>query len=291
MEKREKGFYIAELIFSYIIFGSIGIFVKGIPLPSSVIAAFRGIVGALFIFLYMLIARKKILRDEIKENALKLFISGFAIGFNWIFLFESYRYTSIATATLCYYMAPVFVVAAAPIFLKERLTLKSVICIVVALAGMFLVSGASLGSATDIYGILFALAAAVLYASVIICNKKMGKIAAETRALLQLFVAGITVLPYALITNDIGKVTLSTEAVILLFIIGIVHTGLAYAMTLGSVAKVEAGTVAVLSYIDPIVAILLEAVLINKALPTVTVTLGAILILGATSAASIKTRR
>ena len=132
MEDKNKAFLITELVVSYIIFGTIGLFVRGIPLPSSVIAAFRGIVGAVLIFAFMLITRKKINAAELSSNWLYLFISGLAMGFNWIFLFEAYRYTSIATATLCYYMAPVFVVAAAPLVLKEKLTLKSIICIAAA---------------------------------------------------------------------------------------------------------------------------------------------------------------
>ncbi len=291
MEKNNKGFFIAQLTVSYIIFGTIGLFVRGIPLPSSVIASFRGIVGALLIFIFMQVARKKLEKTELRANAVHLFISGLAMGFNWIFLFEAYRYTSIATATLCYYMAPVFVVAAAPLFLKERLTFKGVICIAVALFGMFLISGASLGSSSDIYGILLALAAALLYATVIICNKKMRPIAAETRAMSQLATAGITVLPYALFTADVKDVSFTVTAAVLLVTVGVVHTGVAYVMTLGSVAKVEAGTVAVLSYIDPIVAILLEAIVINKSLPSLAVTAGAVLILGATAFSSISFKK
>lgn len=288
MEKNNKSFFIAELIISYVIFGTIGLFVRGIPLPSSVIAAFRGIVGAVLIFLFMLLTRRKVSLAEIKSNGGLLFFSGLAMGFNWIFLFEAYRYTSIATATLCYYMAPVFVVAAAPLFLRERLTLRGVICIIAALFGMFLISGASLGSRSDIYGVLLGLAAALLYATVIICNKKMKPIAAETRALTQLFVAGTTVLPYTLLTASLEEASFTAKGAILLVVVGVVHTGAAYVMSLGSMARVDAGTVAVLSYIDPIVAILLEAAFINKQLPSLTVVLGAVLILGATAVSSGK---
>ena len=167
--------YTAYLLISYIIFGTIGLFVKFIPLPSAVIAAFRGICGALFIYIYMLITKKRIESREIKSNALILAFSGLAIGFNWIFLFEAYRYTSIATATLCYYMAPVFVMIAAPFVLKEKIRLKNIVCIIIAVIGMVLVSGASFGDKRELLGVLLGLAAATLYAFVIICNKKWAK--------------------------------------------------------------------------------------------------------------------
>lgn len=284
MEKRSNGFYTAQLLISYVIFGSVGIFVRYIPLPSSVIAAFRGIVGGLLILLFMLATKRKIEKTEIVKNATPLFISGLAIGFNWIFLFEAYRYTSIAAATLCYYMAPIFVVIAAPIILKERLSPKNIVCVLTALAGMFLVSSEAL-TGPSLYGILFGLAAALLYATAIICNKMTHDIAPETRAMTQLFTAGITVLPYTLLTADIGGVGLSAAAVIMLVAVGVLHTGVAYVLNLGSLERVSAGTVAVLGYTDPIVAILLEAV-IDMKLPSYTVMLGAVLILGATAANS-----
>ena len=287
MEKQGR-IYTLYLLLSYFIFGSIGLFVKFVPLPSAVIAAFRGICGASFIFIFMLIAKKRISTAELRSNFLWLALSGLAIGFNWIFLFEAYRYTSIATATLCYYMAPVFVSVAAPFILKERLTLKNIASIIVALIGMGLVSGASFNGG-EILGVLLGLSAALLYSFAIICNKKMGEIAPETRALSQLLIAGITVLPYTLLTLDTASLTINTQGIILLIIIGVVHTGVAYVLNLGSVARVPAGTVAVLSYTDPVVAIILEAIVFMK-LPDITVIIGAVLILGATAAASIEVR-
>ncbi len=286
---RNSKAYAAYLMISYIIFGTIGLFVKFIPLPSAVIAAFRGICGALFIYIFMVITKKRIEAREIKSNALWLSFSGFAIGFNWIFLFEAYRYTSIATATLCYYMAPVFVMVAAPFVLKEKTSIKNIVCIIIAVLGMVLVSGASFGYKKELLGVLFGLAAAVLYAFVIICNKKMGEIAAETRALSQLLIAGVTVLPYTLLTVKADALSADLRTIVFLIIIGIVHTGFAYVLNLGTVAKVPAGTVAVLSYTDPVVAILLEAVVLVT-LPSLSVIAGAVLILGATAAASIEVR-
>ena len=281
--------YTAYLLISYIIFGTIGLFVKFIPLPSAVIAAFRGICGALFIYIYMLITKKRIESREIKSNALILAFSGLAIGFNWIFLFEAYRYTSIATATLCYYMAPVFVMIAAPFVLKEKIRLKNIVCIIIAVIGMVLVSGASFGDKRELLGVLLGLAAATLYAFVIICNKKMGDIASETRALSQLLIAGVTVLPYTLLTVKVNELSADKTGILFLIIIGIVHTGFAYVLNLGTVAKVPAGTVAVLSYTDPVVAIILEAVVLLT-IPKLTVIAGAVLILGATAAASLEKR-
>ena len=135
------GFARAKLILAMTIFGTIGIFVKYIPLPSSVIACTRGFVGVIFLLLVTLISKNKISFKDIKKNLLLLVISGAFIGINWILLFEAYRYTTVATATLCYYMAPIFITIASPFILKEKLTLKKSFCVLVALIGMFFVSG------------------------------------------------------------------------------------------------------------------------------------------------------
>ena len=50
----------AKLILAMTIFGTIGIFVKYIPLPSSVIACARGFVGVLFLLVVTFISRNKI---------------------------------------------------------------------------------------------------------------------------------------------------------------------------------------------------------------------------------------
>ena len=164
-----------KLASAMITFGTIGIFRKYIDLPSSMIAMARGLGGMLFLLAVILIGRKKCSRETIKKNAPLLLLSGTFIGFNWILLFEAYRYTTIATATLCYYMAPVIVIIASPFLLRERLTIKKAICVLCSLCGITLVSGifspSSAASATDPRGILLGLGAAVLYATVVLMNK------------------------------------------------------------------------------------------------------------------------
>ena len=130
-----------ELIASMFIFGTIGIFVRHIPLPSSMIALARGFVGAFFVLLFVYLKKSKLDKSAIKKNFVMLALSGAFIGINWILLFESYNYTTVATATLCYYMQPIFVILASPFLLKEKLTVKKVACVVVALIGMVFVSG------------------------------------------------------------------------------------------------------------------------------------------------------
>lgn len=271
-----------QLIASMVIFGTIGLFVRYIPLPSSVIACVRGFVGMLFLLLVMALRRKKPDTAAIKKNLLVLIISGAAIGVNWILLFEAYRFTTVATATLCYYLAPMFVLLASPLVLKERLTLRKLLCVIVSLIGMVFVSGVAssgLPSVGELTGVLLGLGAAVLYASVVLLNKKMTGIAANDRTLMQLGLAAVTISPYILLTEDLSTLALTLPALGLLLFVGVVHTGIAYAMYFGSLKDLKAQTAAILSYIDPIVAIILSALLLREHMGLGGI-VGAVLILG-----------
>jgi len=271
------------LIGSVSIFGTIGILRKFIPLPSSVVALIRGLVGTLFLLAVLACKGQRLNLDAIRKNGLKLIYSGAAIGFNWIFLFEAYRYTSVATATLCYYLAPILVILAAPLVLKEKLTQRKGICAAVALAGMVLVSGvldADFSGSGELIGIGFGLAAAVLYASVILTNKKIADIGAYDKTIGQLGVAALVLLPYVLLTEDISQLTFDPLSLLLLLIAGIIHTGIAYWLYFGSMEALPAQTVALYSYIDPILAIVLSMVVLREPM-TVLSGIGAVMILGA----------
>lgn len=266
---------------SMAVFGTIGIFVHYINMPSALIAFVRGALGALFLIATAYISKKKLSGKAIRKNLFILIASGACIGVNWILLFESYRYTTVAAATLCYYFAPIFVIIASPVVLKEKLDMKKICCVGTAILGMVFVSGVITGGFTGIRGILLALGAALFYATVILFNKKAHDIAPTDMTAIQLAAAAAVVLPYSLICEDIGSVNFAPLPVILLLIVGIVHTGIAYVLYFGSVNKLPSGTIAVFSYIDPILSVILSALILKEAMTVYTV-IGAVLILGAT---------
>ncbi|MBQ7115575.1 MAG: EamA family transporter [Clostridia bacterium] len=274
-----------SMILSMVIFGTIGIFVKYIGMPSGVIASFRGIVGALVILSVMLISGRKIDFKAIKSKLPVLLASGIAIGFNWILLFEAYRFTGIPVATVCYYTAPIIVVIASAFVFKEKLKLKQIVCVFIALIGVALVSGLFQDNSSKFTGVLCGLGAAMLYASVMIMNKFMGEVESYERTFVQLIVAGLVVLPYALFTTE--NINLNPTSVMLLVIVGVVHTGFAYLIYFGAMKKLKSQTVAILSYIDPASAIILSS-LVFMQLPTLYELVGVILIMTAAIASEIR---
>ena len=267
-----------SMILSMVIFGTIGIFVKYIGLPSGLIASARGITGAVVIILVMLITKHKPDIKSVIKKLPVLIASGVAIGFNWILLFEAYNHTGIPVATVCYYTAPIFVVVATPFVFKSKLKPRQLICVVLALLGVVAVSGVLQNGTTKITGVLLGVGAAVLYASVMIMNKFMGDVPDYERTVIQLGSAGLVVLPYALLTSS--EVSVTTTSVVLLAIVGVVHTGFAYLLYFGALKKLKSQTAAILSYIDPAAAIILSSIIFVQ-LPTTYELVGVVLIMSA----------
>lgn len=265
-----------SMILSMIIFGTIGIFVELIALPSGLIASFRGISGSLIIVFVMLLKGHKPDFVNIKKKLRLLILSGVAIGFNWILLFEAYRHTGIPVATVCYYTAPIIVMALSPFILKEKLRFKQVVCILLALCGIVAVSGVLQGGTSKFFGVALGLGAAVLYASVVLMNKFMGEVPSYEKTAIQLMSAGLVVLPYAIFTS--ADVSVNTKSVLLLLVVGVIHTGFAYLLYFDAVKKLNAQTVAIFSYIDPASAIILSAVIFMQ-IPKGYELIGALLIM------------
>ena len=269
------------LISSMLIFGTLGIFRRYIPLSSAMLALFRGLLGSAFLLILVFVKGGKL--QKLKSRTVFLLaVTGALMGFNWMLLFEAYNYTSVAVATMCYYMQPTIVILLSPFVFSEKLTFKKLICAVAAIIGMVFVSGILNGNGMntrDIKGILFGLGAAALYSAVVILNKKVVVKDVYEKSIIQLAAAAIILIPYLLLTEDITKTTLNGTAVCMVLLVGIVHTGIAYALYFGSMKNLKAQSIAVMSYIDPVFALLLSAVILHEGL-TVYGAIGAILIIG-----------
>lgn len=281
-------------IIAMVIFGTIGIFRKFIPISSELLVCARGLVGGCFLLVMMLCQKERLSLGGNRKTFALVVITGLALGGNWILLFESYRYTSVSVATLCYYMQPTILILLSPWLFGEKLTLKKLICAVISVLGMICVSGVVDASeqmgANDIKGICLGLGAAVLYAIVVILNKKVTVPNVKSKTMVELFSFAIILLPYLLLTQDITSVKLDPLAAILIVVVGVLHTGVAYTLYLGSMNHLSSQTVAILSYIDPVLAVVFSFALLGERM-TVVQLLGGVLIIGAAVACEIKMRK
>ncbi len=277
------------LVASMAIWGSIGIFRRYIPLPSAVLAASRGIIGSAFLVLLLKLRGRGVRAGMSGRQTVWFAVSGAIMAFNWILLFDAYNYTSVAIATLCYYMMPVFVTIASAVIFKERLTAGKLACVAVCLFGMLLVTGViggELPGAGEGKGILMGLGAAVLYACVVLMNKKAAGADPYEKTVVQLLASSFALVPYLLLRTDFSSLDLSGSGLAMLLVVGIVHTGIAYALYFGCIDGLRAQTVALFSYMDPIVAVLLSALLLGEPL-TAPAIAGVVLVIGGAVASEL----
>ena len=285
-DRGSLGMFIASML----IFGTIGVFRRFIPLPSALLAFARGILGGLFLMVFIKLGKKGDGETLAPGIVLRLVLTGAMIGVNWMLLFEAYNYTTVAVATLCYYMQPTIVILLSPLVFRERLTPKKALCAAVSIAGMVLVSGVigSGGQSVDLRGIALGLGAAFFYAAVIIMNKKTPGTEPYRRTTIMLLSAGIVMLPYLFLTDGFSGAGFSPTAILLLLVLGIFHTGIAYAMYFGSMDGLRVQTIAVFSYIDPVSALLFSALLLREPVTALNVT-GAVMIIGSAVISELQT--
>lgn len=280
MNKDNFKSYVA-LIGSMLIFGTLGVVRRYVPLSSAMLALCRGALGSVFLLLFVLVRGGKLKLPE-RKATLWLVLTGAIMGLNWMLLFEAYSYTTVAAATMCYYMQPTIVILLSPLVFRERLSGRKLACAAAAIVGMLFVSGVlsgGTGQVRDIRGIAFGLGAAALYATVIILNKKVVVEDIYAKTVIQLAGAALVMIPYVLLTEGVPELTLTAADIGMVLLVGIVHTGITYALYFGSMQRLKAQTVAVMSYIDPVFALLLSAAVLHESLTPLGI-VGAVLIIG-----------
>ena len=278
-----------RLVASEVIFGTLGLFVRMVPLTSTALAASRGILGAAFILAFMHLRGIQLTLPHNSKTRAILLASGVCLTLNWAFLFEAYRLTTLATAELAYEMAPVIVMAVAPFVLKEHLTATRRVCLCLALVGIVCVSGVlEPGAAVGVtpQGVALGLVAACFYASVMVLNQFLGEVRPLDKTAVQLGVAGIALLPLVALGGGAGWAALDVRAWLLLLVVCLVHTGVAFILWFSSLHELSAQKVAIFNYIDPAVALITSALVFGERM-TPLATVGAVLILGSTLASEL----
>lgn len=273
----------AMLSISMAIFGTLGLFTRNIPVSSGELALYRAVLASALIIVYLAVTRQKMDFKMIKGEILLLLVSGIAMGINWILLFQAYRYTTISAATLSYYFAPVIVTVVCPFLFHEKLTGKQILCFCMSTIGLILIIGVeSIGQGgSDLLGILFGLGAAAFYAAVILLNKFIKNVTGIHRTLLQFFAAIIILVPYVACTGGMHLTALGSVGWGCLLTVGLIHTGITYCMYFSALKELTGQEAAILSYIDPLMAVLVSVLLLGESM-SLRQLLGGILILGFT---------
>lgn len=278
------------LIVSMAVFGTLGPFVRNISVSSAELALYRAVLASVMIGLFLLVTRQRIPFGKIKKELILLLFSGMAMGINWILLFEAYKYTTVSVATLSYYFAPVIVTVMCPVLFREKMTKKQIICFIMSTVGIVLITGiGDVGGGNDLLGILFGLAAACFYATVVLLNKFIKNVEGIHRTFLQFLAAIVILIPYVTLTGGVTLGTMDGLGWACLLVVGLIHTGVAYCLYFSSLKFLPGQKAAILSYIDPLVAVVISVTVLGESM-TAMQAVGGVLILGFTLWNEIKTK-
>lgn len=255
-----------QMVLSMAAFGTLSLFVRNIPLTSAEVALFRAAIALACLLTVKAVRRQPLVPRGAGGDAPLLFLSGAAMGFNWIFLFEAYKYTTVSVATLSYYFAPVLVMLACPVLFHERMTGKQVACFIGSTAGLVLVInvGGLSGGGSHAKGVAFGLAAAALYATVILMNKKITQVSGIDRTFWQFAAAAAVLTPYVLATTGIHLERMTPVGALCLLTVGMVHSGGAYILYFTALSRLPGQESAILSYIDPLTAVVLSLTVLGE---------------------------
>ena len=216
-------------------------------------------------------------REAVRADAVPLLIGGAVLGANWVALFEAFRMLNISLATLIYYVGPMLVLLLSPKLFGEQLTGRKIAAICLVAVGLICISGSIAFGGLSAVGLVTAIVSALFYSSLIIFNKRIVRTSGMQTAAIELDVAFVVVLIYVLLTAGLPHPEKAALPYIL--VIGLVNTGLAYLLYFSGLQKLPGQSVALISYVDPVSALLFSAVLLGETMTAVQV-LGAVLIIG-----------
>ena len=263
-------------ILSMLIFGTNGLLVSRLSLSASQVVLLRTLLGGVLLTGLVLL-RGGFDRASVRAEAVPLLLGGAALGANWVALFEAYRLLNISLATLIYYTAPMLILLFSPLLFREKLNGAKITAICAVAVGLVCISGSIAFGGLSARGLLTALLSALFYAALIVFNKRIERTGGLQTAAIELDVAFLVVLLYVLSTSSFPRPLRSDLPAVA--VIGLVNTGLAYLLYFSGLQKLPAQSVALISYVDPVSALLFSALFLHEALTPLQL-FGAVLIIG-----------
>lgn len=275
-----------KYIIALLLFGSNGIVASYILLSSYEIVFLRTLIGSIFLILLLAVTKYRPVQLLNKKKAiLYVGISGIAMGFSWICLFEAYIRNGVGVSTLLYYCVPVIVMVVAPFIFNERLMKEKVFGFIIVLVGMVCLNGQSIFTGGLTLGFLFGICAAILYAVMVIFNKRALELEGIENATLQLTVSFITVVIFLGHRQGLA-VTISEEYIIPILLLGVLNTGIGCYFYFSSIGKLPIQSVSILGYLEPLSAVVFSLVILGEILTAIQL-VGAFFILGGAAFAEL----
>ena len=284
--ERGSGFYYGLYVLALLLFGTNGIYVAHISISGSQIVLMRTLIGGVVLTAIVLLKGGLSFRS-IRSELLYLILGGTALGLNWAALFAAYRLLNVSLATLIYYAGPMLVLLLSPRLFRERLTKLKIVALAVVAVGLVFITGSIAAGGLSIPGLLTAAVSAFFYASLIVFNKQIHKTSGLHTAAIEVDIAFVVVLIFVLLTVGLPHPVPSDIPWLLL--IGLLNTGLAYVLYFSGLQKLSGQSVALISYIDPVSALIFSALILHESM-TVLQIIGAVFIIGGAMLGELKSQ-
>lgn len=273
------------IILAGLLWGTSGIFVHYLApfgFSSLHMAFFRTSVSTVVMFVYILARDKNLFKVSIREFLL-FAISGICLFGTGSCYFISMQATSVSTAVVLMYTAPVIVMIYSVMFLGEKLTILKGVSVLCMLAGCCLVSGIIGGFKVDVFGIAMGLLSGICYSAYNIFTKiQMRRGSNPLSATFYCFLCAALVAFVTCSPQSIPACVAKCPSVTLPLIISIAFATcvMPYFLYTLSLRALPVGTAAALGIVEPMAATVYSVVLFNEHLSIYSVC-GIVLILGA----------
>lgn len=278
-----------KYISALLLFGSNGMVASFIQLSSLQIVLLRTLTGSILLAVLFFLTGGKLTFYKHKRHFSFLAVSGIAMGASWMFLYEAYARIGVSIASLLYYCGPVIVMALSPLLFKEKLTANKIVGFLAVIVGVVLINGNAFGDNGDIFGIACGLLSAVMYAFMVICNKKAKAIVGLENSTLQLTIAFFTVAAFVGIKQGY-TMQITSSSVMPILILGLLNTGIGCYLYFSSIGKLKVQTVAICGYLEPLSAVLFSVVFLSEVMLPLQI-IGAALIIGGAMAGELLNKR
>lgn len=277
---KSKKNYIKYLM-GLLLFGSNGYVASHIALSSYTIVLLRSVLGVILlaVLFYLSGHRAKTFLQN-KKDSLFVILSGIAMAADWLLLFEAYQQIGVSLSILINYCGPFIVIALSPFVLKEKLHGRKIIALVVAFAGVILISGSSALNGINIRGLLCAVLSAFAYACMVLANKKSTTIVGMENSMLQLFTTMVVVAVFSVITQRIPS-AIDTGSIFPILWLGLINTGLGCYLYFSSISEIPAQSVSLLGYLEPLSGVLLSVILLGERMSALQILGGLLILAGA----------
>lgn len=268
----------SKFIFSLLLFGSNGVVATFISLSSYEIVLFRTLIGSLLLLTIFFFSRQSLNFLRSKRDALFIVGSGIAMGASWMFLYEAYAQIGVGIASLAYYCGPIIVMVLSPFLFQETLTRPKLVGFVVVLCGIVLVNGQVAFEGKSSWGLFCGGMSAIMFAVMVIFNKKAKNITGLENSMLQLLISFFIVSLFFICKQGFS-IQVSPSDWIPILILGFINTGIGCYLYFSSFDKLPVQTVAICGYLEPLSAVVFSVLFLHEILHPVQI-LGAVLILG-----------